>query len=85
MSRSKKATEIHNKSRYQNMTVNGRALEAVFRIQTASTKKVCCLEGCVLGGEIKVYQDYARVYYPDTEELEIMHEGCFRREFEPDA
>lgn len=76
---------IHDKAKYESIISDGVRLEAVYRLQTAHTKKDCAAEQCGLGREIKVYSDYARVYFPDEDKVEFFHYGCFKREFQPDA
>lgn len=76
---------IHDRAKYETIVSDGVVLEAVFRLQTAHTKKRCDADHCGLGREILPYQDYARVYFEDEDKVEMFHYGCFRREFKPDA
>jgi hypothetical protein len=75
-------SEVYNGAKFDRIvTADGKELEAVVRMQEAQDKKKCFLENCPLGPDILPTQIYARVYYPDTDEVETFHVACFTREF----
>lgn len=77
--------EIIDRSKYENIVApDGSLLEAVYRIQEAQSEKSCARGVCPLGRRILPTMTYARIYYPDTNEVEFMHTGCFKMEF-PDV
>jgi hypothetical protein len=60
---------------------NGKEMEAVYRVQESQSTKDCESEDCALNGRILPTQRYARVFYRDTNVVEIFHFACFQREF----
>jgi hypothetical protein len=72
---------IIDRSKYHEIHNGKKVLEAVYRIQQAQSTKTCCKEDCLLGSPILPFQDYARVYYEDEDEVEFFHYACFREEF----
>lgn len=75
---------VIKKNSWSTITEDGVELDAVFRIQEAANSKKCSKVDCPLGIKIQPMQDYARIYYRESDTVEMMHKGCFYLEF-PDA
>lgn len=70
-----------NKARYNEISVNGKVLEAVYRTQGARSKKECDKEDCLVGVPILPTDRYVRVYFEDERKVEVFHRPCFTEEF----
>lgn len=77
----KRKREIYDRARYETIRVDGKVLEAVYRMQEAQSRKICEFEDCVLGHHILPLMTYVRVYYPEEDLVEVFHMACFGKEF----
>lgn len=74
-----------NKARYNEIVVDGKILEAVYRTQEARSTKKCDKKDCLVERDIMPYDRYVRVYFEDQREVEVFHRPCFTEEFGVDA
>lgn len=66
---------------YNEIVVDGKILEAVYRTQEARSKKKCSKKDCLVERDIMPYDRYVRVFFEDENKVEVFHRPCFKDEF----